>query len=138
MKYTLYSVLVFVVFAGIPAFLQEKQSHIVADTILTAWHQREFEKRAARGAKILRTVYETTPEQTIHFNSVIASSDGDICYFARTTDARQAPELVFGFFAHDAKDVQFGLEFADVNGQCDGPGSRDLTAFVEDVMSSRP
>jgi len=27
MKYTLYSVLVFVVFAGIPAFLQEKQSH---------------------------------------------------------------------------------------------------------------
>lgn len=65
---------------------------------------------------------------------MIASSAGDICYFARTTDARQTPGLVFEFFAHDAKDAQFGLEFADVNGQCDGPGSRDLTVFAEKAL----
>ena|SRR2546430_1459597 len=73
------------------------------------------------------------PEQTIHFDSVIVSSTGDVCYFAKTTDARQTSELVFAFFAHDATGVQFGLEFADVNGQCDGLGSRDLTAFAEGV-----
>jgi len=36
----------------------------------------------------------------------------------KTWDARQSPDLAYAFFAHDAKGVQFGLEFADVNGQC--------------------
>ena len=81
----------------------------------------------------MRAIYETTPEQTIHFDSVIVSSTGDVCYFAKTTDARQTSELVLASFAHDSTGVQFGLEFADVNGQCDGLGSRDLTAFAEGV-----
>jgi hypothetical protein len=60
MKYT---VLVFVVFAGIPTFLQEERSHILAETISTAWHRPELEKRAVQGARILRDIYEATPEQ---------------------------------------------------------------------------
>jgi hypothetical protein len=48
MKYTLYSVLVFLVFAGIPAFLQEKRSHVLAETVAVAWHQPELEKRAVQ------------------------------------------------------------------------------------------
>ena len=100
-------------------------------TISTAWHQREFEKRAVQGAEILRDIYEATSEQGFRFDSVVASRDGDVCYFVRTWDARQSPELVYAFFEHDAERVRFGLEFADVNGQCDGPGSRDLSVFVE-------
>lgn len=133
MKYTRYSVLVFVVFAGIPAFLQEKRSHIIAETISKAWHQPDLERGAARGARMLRAVYETTPEQTIHFSSVVANNDGDICYLGKTTDARHTSELVFAFFEHGAKGVRYNLELTDVQGVCDAPGSHDLTAFVEDT-----
>lgn len=120
-----------ILIAGVFAFLQENQSHILADTLSTAWQRPKLEARAAEGARFLRGVYETTPEQTIHFDSVIASSDGDVCYFARTTDARQTSELVFAFFEHGAKGVRYSLEFSDVQGVCDGPGSRDFTVFVD-------
>jgi hypothetical protein len=62
MKYASASVLIFTVFAGIPAFLQEKRSHILAETVSVAWHQPELEKRAVQGARILRDVYEATPD----------------------------------------------------------------------------
>ena len=113
MRYTLYSMVALAVFAG-PAFLQEERSHIVADTISTAWRQRELESRAVQGATILRDIYEATPEQKLRFDSVVASRDGDVCYFMRTWDARQSPELAYAFFDHDAERVRYGLEFADV------------------------
>jgi hypothetical protein len=46
-------------------------------------------------------------------------------------DARQSPELAYEFFEHDAERVHYGLKFAEVNGHCDGPGSRDRSALVE-------
>jgi len=63
---------------------RRERAHIIADTVSKTWHQPELEKRAARGARILRAIHETTPEQTIHFDSVIVSSTGDVCYFAKT------------------------------------------------------
>ena len=54
-------------------------------------------------------------------------------FYAHLPGFSIASEWAYAFFAHDAKGVQFGLEFVDVNGQCDGPGSRDLTAFAERV-----
>ncbi len=72
MRYTLYSMVALAVFAG-PAFLQEERSHIVADTISTAWRQRELESRAVQGARILRDIYEATSEQKLRFESVVAS-----------------------------------------------------------------
>ena len=131
-----YSMVALAVF-GIPAFLQEKRSHILAETVSVAWHQPELKKRAVQGATILRDIYEATPEQKLRFDSVVASRDGDICYFMRTWDARQSPELAYAFFDHDAERVRYGLELRDVNGQCDGPGSRDFSAFVEDTDVDR-
>ncbi len=124
------------VFAGIPAFLQQENRthHLFAETVSVAWHQPKLEKRAVQGATILRDIYEATPEQQLRFESVVASRDGDLCYFMRTWDARQSPELAYAFFDHDAERVRYGLELRDVNGQCDGAGSRDLSAFVEKAM----
>ncbi len=135
MKYTPETMLVFVIFAGIPAFLQQEDRthHLFAATISTAWHRPKLEKRAVEGAAILRDIYEATPEQKLRFESVVASRDGDVCYFMQTWDARQSPDLAYAFFEHDAERVRYGLELRDVNGQCDGPGSRDLTAFAEGV-----
>jgi hypothetical protein len=124
---------VLAVFAGIPSFLQEKRSHILAETVSVAWHRPELEKKAADGARILRDIYEATPEQKLHFDSVVVSHDGDVCYFMRDLGARQAPDLAYAFFDHDSDRVRYGLELPDINGQCDGPGSRDLTAFAEGV-----
>jgi len=53
----------------------------------------------------------------------------------QSRDARQSPDLAYAFFEQGAAAVRFGLELRDVNGQCDGPGSRDLTAFVEDSFA---
>jgi hypothetical protein len=50
-----------------------------------------------------------------------------------TWDARLSPDLAFAFLEHDAARVRYGLEFREITGQCDGPGSRDLTAFAEGV-----
>lgn len=136
MKYTLYSVLVFVVLAGIPAFLQEKRSHIIiTETVSKAWHQRDLEKRAVLGAKAMRYFYELTPAQTIHFESVVASRDGDICYVAESLDARRSPEMVFAFFERGAKDIRYNLSFTEFQSlDCGGPGSRDLPPkFVPDA-----
>ncbi len=115
---------------SLPSF-KKSGSHILAETVSVAWHQPELKKRAVQGAKILRDIYEATPEQKLRFESVVASRDGDVCYFVRTWDARQSPELAHAFFEHDAERVRYGLELRDVNGQCDGPGSRDLSVFVE-------
>ncbi len=62
MKYTL---LAFLIFAGIPAFLQQENRthHLFAETVSVAWHQPKLEKRATEGAQILRAIYEATPEQ---------------------------------------------------------------------------
>lgn len=77
----------FAIFCGIPAFLQqEDRTHILSETISTAWHQPELEKRTVQGARILRDVYEATPEQKPRFESVVASRDGDVCYSGRNTD----------------------------------------------------
>ena len=126
MKYTL---LAFVL-CGIPAFL-ESRSHILGETVSAAWHEWVFEERAAQGAEILRDIYVRTPGQGLRFDSIVVSRDGDVCYFMRTWDARQSPDLAYAIFEPDAERVRFGLDFRDVNGRCDGPGSRDLTAFVE-------
>jgi hypothetical protein len=52
MKYTLASVLIFTVFCGIPAFVQQEgRTHILAETISTAWRRPKIEKRATEGAQ---------------------------------------------------------------------------------------
>jgi hypothetical protein len=70
----------------------------------------------------------------IFVDKVIASAKGGMDtsapVFMQTWDVRQSLDLAYAFFAHDTKGVRFGLEFADVNGQCDGPGSRDLTYLL--------
>jgi hypothetical protein len=132
MKYTFYSMLIFAVFCGIPAFVQQEgRTHLFAETISTAWRHPKLEKRAVEGARILRDIYEATPEQHLRFDSVVASRDGDVCYFMQTWDARQSPDLVYAFFDHDSDRVRYGLEFREIAGQCDGPGSRDLSALAQ-------
>jgi hypothetical protein len=64
MKYALYSVLVFLVFAGIPAFLQEKRSDILAETVAVAWHQPELEKRAVQRQDTPRCLRSHTGAET--------------------------------------------------------------------------
>jgi hypothetical protein len=96
---------------------------------------REARHRRRAGAQILREIYVTTPEQHLRFDSAVASRDGDICFFMQASDARQSPELVYAFFDHEEERVRYGLEWRDIVTQCDGPGSRDLTAFVEDSFA---
>jgi hypothetical protein len=136
MKYTLATVLTFAIFCGVPACLQpEGRRHIVSrtrlieETISTAWHRPALEKRAIAGARILRDIYVITPSQRLRFESVVASRDDDVCYFLRAQDARGS-SLAYAFFDPDEDRVRYGLEFREINGQCDGKGSIDLTASV--------
>src|SRR5205085_1726548 len=123
-----YTLLAFLIFAGIPAFLQQEDRthHLLAETVLMIWNQRAFEEKAVQGAAVLRDIYVRTPEQGLRFDSIVVSRDGDICFFMQTWDARQSPDLAYAIFEPDAERVRFGLDFRDVNGQCDGAGSRDL------------
>ena len=135
MKYTLATMLTFAIFCGLPACLQPEgrrhivsQTRLIEETISTARHRPALEKRATEGANILRDIYEQTPSQHLYFESVVVSQDGSVCYFMRAQDARGS-SLAYAFFYHDK--VRYGLEFADISGLCDGEGSIDLTAVVQ-------
>jgi hypothetical protein len=131
MKYILYSMLALAISCGgTAAVRQENRTHILRDTLSLAWRRQQLEARALEGARILRATYVLTPEQSIHFESAIASADQDICYVAMASDSRQKSELVFAIFEHDSDNVRYSLEPSDA-WLCGGPGFHDLTSVVQ-------
>ena len=130
MKYTFLTMFVFAILCGVPTFVQQEgRTRILVETISTVLRRPGLEKRAIEGARILRDIYEGTPSQHLAFQSVVVSRDGDVCYFMRAQDARGS-SLAYAFFDPDEDRVRYGLEFREINGQCDGKGSIDLTSSV--------